>query len=131
MHPARLLIVAGAALAAASLGTAYLVVPTSARIDGVEGAAWPAAVLVVGIALAVVTGDRREGLVSWAALLVSILAAVATIFAAQKVVDAYAAAGDLTAVGIPASPGAGPWLLLAGTVTVLIGAAFGLSRRLG
>ncbi len=131
MHPARLLIVAGAALATVSLGTAYLVVPASSNIDGFEGAAWPAAMVVVMIALAVVAGDRREGLVSWAALLVSILAAVATIFAAQKVVDAYAAAGDLAAVGIPARPGTGPWLLLAGTVTVLVGAALGLSRRLG
>jgi len=131
MHPSRWLLLAGGVLGLASLGTAYLVVPSRTTIGGIDGAGWPGAVLLGLVGLVGLVGDRREGLQPILAIGVALLAALATVFAVEKTVDAVLAARRLTALGIPAHPGAGIWLLAGGAVVALAGSAVGLSRRLG
>ncbi len=131
MHPGRWLIVGGALTVALALPAPFLRITGRPSVDGFEGAAWPAAAVAFVVAVAVVAGDRRERLSPLAAVAAAGAGAGTTVFAVHKVVDAVLAARDLVAVGIRASSGFGVWLLLAGAVTMLLGAVLGLDRRLG
>ena len=131
MHASRIAILTGFLVASVSLFLAFVTAASRGSFNGLEGAAWPAVVILAPLAAAAVLGDRREGFGLWGALLAALVAGLATVFAVQKLVDAIQATRVLQSLGVEASTGWGPWLLLAGTVGVLVGTGLSLSRRIG
>ena len=121
----------GTALGALSLPLPFLNSSLTGSVNGIEGDAWPAVVALLPLALASVSGDRRESFGSVGTLLAALAAAAATLFSVSKLVDGLRAVDSLQAIGQEASIGIGAWLLLGGSVFALFGAALGLSRRIG
>lgn len=131
MHASRIVILTGFLIASASLFLAFVTAASHGSFNGIEGAAWPAVVILAPLAAAALVGDRREGFALWGTLLTALVAGLATLFAVQKLVDAIQATRVLQSLGVDATTGWGPWLLLTGTIGVLVGAGLSLSRRLG
>ena len=129
MHPSRVAVVAGAALALASLPLDYLDSEVAGRIAGWSASAWPTVALLGLAALAVLAGDRREGLPGPGTLLVVVLAAAAVVFAVAKLVDAGGAAAVVRDSGGVASIGLGAWVLVVAAIVSLAGAVATTSRR--
>lgn len=130
MHLSRLVILAGAVTAAGSTLLSFLRGATTGTVGGITADGWPALLLLLPPAVAAVLGDRREGFRPLAAVLAGSLAAAATLFSVAKLLDAHAAVRTLASVGVPASVGAGAWLLAVGCVTALVGAVLAPSRRI-
>lgn len=131
MHPSRIIILGGFSAAAVSLVLPFVASPVTGTTNGVAGDAWPAVLILTPVALGAVLGDRREGFGRWTSVLAAFLGGVATVFAVQKLVDAFRAVQIHERVGIEASVGPGPWVLVTGCLLVLVGAALSLSRRIG
>ncbi len=131
MHPSRLLVSIGAVVVAVSLPLGFLSSPETGRLNGVTGAAWPAAILVAPVLVVALRGDRRARPGAAVVLAGALLAAGATLFGVAKLVDALRAARLLATLGVGASVGPGAWLLPAGTVLVLAGTALAVSRPPG
>lgn len=94
-------------------------------INGFDGDAWPALVLVSIPAIISVVGDRKEGFRRSLALLAIASGGGAVVFAAFKVADA-AKAADAGSGSI----GIASWVLLGGCVLVVIGAVASLTTKL-
>ena len=131
MHPSRIVILAGFVVAAASLALPFTNSELTGVTNGIDGDAWPAVVLLLPIAVGALLGDRREGFGRWVTVLAALGAAIATVFAVQKLVDATRAVQLYERVGIEANVGPGSWVLIAGCLTVLVGSTLSLSRRIG
>lgn len=126
-----MVILLGFTVAAVSLALPYINSQLTGATNGIAGDAWPAVALLVPVAIAAVLGDRREGFGRWAVLLSALVGGGATVFAVQKLIDATRAVQILERVGIEASVGPGSWVLIAGCLTVLVGATLSISRRIG
>jgi len=126
-----MVILLGFTVAAVSLALPYINSQLTGATNGIAGDAWPAVALLVPVAIAAVLGDRREGFGRWAVVLSALVAGGATVFAVQKLIDATRAVQLLERVGIEASVGPGSWVLIAGCLTVLVGATLSISRRIG
>lgn len=126
-----MVILLGFTVAAVSLALPFVSSELTGATNGITGDAWPAVALLVPVAIAAVLGDRREGFGRWAVVLSALAGGGATVFAVQKLIDATRAVQLLERVGIAASVGPGSWVLIAGCLTVLVGATLSLSRRIG
>lgn len=131
MHPSRIVILLGFTASAVSLALPFITGQLTGATNGIDGDAWPAVILLAPVAIGAILGDRREGFGRWTAVLAALVAGGATVFAVQKLIDATRAVQLLERVGIEASVGPGPWVLIAGCLTVLVGATLSLSRRIG
>ncbi len=131
MHPSRIVILLGFTASAVSLPLPFINSQLTGATNGIDGDAWPAVALLVPVAIGAILGDRREGFGRWAAVLGALVGGAATVFAVQKLIDATRAVQLLDRVGVEASVGPGPWVLVAGCLTVLVGATLSLSRRIG
>lgn len=129
VHPSRIVIVVGTALAA---GSTLLPFISSDPTGSVRGAreTFPVVALLIPLLVAALLGDRREGFPRWGAVTAALVAAVAMILSVVKMIDAMRAVRDLQSIGIDAVIGLGPWVLAAGAFAGLMGAALSLSRRL-
>lgn len=116
-------------MAAAALALPFISSEPTGTFGGLREAA-PVVVLLVGVAIAAVVGDKREGFSRVGAVVAALVAGLAVILAVQKMLDAMRAVRGLESLGIDASMGIGPWLLAGGAIIVLMGAAMSLSRRL-
>jgi len=131
VHPSRIIILIGFVAAAGSLALPFTTSPITGTTNGLAGDAWPAVLVLTPVALGAVVGDRREGFGRWTSVLAAFVGGVATVFAVQKLVDAFRAVQIHERVGIEAAVGPGPWVLVTGCLLVLVGAALSLSRRIG
>lgn len=125
MHRSRVIILLGSIIALVSMFLPFVDFPSQGSINGFDGDAWPALVLISIPAVLSVFGDRKEGFRRSLALIAIATAGGAVVFAAFKVADA-AKAADAGSGSI----GVASWLLLAGCVVVLIGAVASLTTKL-
>lgn len=129
MHPARIAIVAAAALAAGSLVLPYVTTDLVGDTGGWDATGWPAVGFLTCSALVALVGDRREGLPGPGTLLTTLLAAAACVFAAAKFVDAARAVDTFEKTAAAASIGPGIWLLATAALIGLAGSLWTASRR--
>ena len=115
---------AGAALALASLPLPHIRLPVTGSVNGFDGDSWPAALLLVVLAALAVTGDRGEGFGVARALTAIGIAGVAVVFTSFKLADALEAVDEAGSVGV------GMWVLVAAVLVALAGTVFSLSRKL-
>jgi hypothetical protein len=94
-------------------------------VNGFDGYAWPAVVMLAVPALAAVVGDRAESLRPTLAVGAVGVAGVAIVIAALKLADAAKAAETPGA-----TLGAGPWVLLGACLLGMAGALASLTRRI-
>ena len=125
MHRSRLIILVGWAIVLTAMFLPFVEVPSQGSINGFDGDAWPALILVSIPALLSVLGDRKEGFRRSLALIAIASAGGAVVFAALKIADA-AKAADAGSGSI----GIAPWLLIAGCVVALAGAVTSLTSKL-
>ena len=106
---------------------------TSEVTGAIRGAreSLPVLIVLTPVVVAALLGDRREGFSRGGAIAAAFLSAVAVFLAVQKTVDAMQAANTLDTLGIAASVGIGPWVLVTGALACLVGSALSLSTRVG
>jgi len=125
VHRSRILVALGVLSAAASLTLPFATLPTAGGIGGIDGAAWPAMLLLGPVLLLFLAGVRVEAPtrpVTWVAM---VLATVGLAFAIVKVVDAWMATADAGG-----SVGPGAWLLAVAAGVTVLGVGLGFSRRI-
>ncbi|RPI22385.1 MAG: hypothetical protein EHM57_05365, partial [Actinobacteria bacterium] len=110
MHPSRIVIVTGTAVAAVATVLPFISSDSTGTVRGIEET-FPVVALSFTQNVAALLGDRREGFTRSGAIAAAMLAGVATVLALQKMVDAMRAVHDLQSIGIEAVVGIGPWLL--------------------
>jgi len=125
VHRSRIIILLGWAIALVAMFLPFVEFPSQGSINGFDGDAWPALVLVSIPALLSVLGDRKEGFRRSLALIAIASAGGAVVFAAFKVGDA-AKAADAGSGSI----GIASWLLIGGCVIALVGAVTSLTSKL-
>lgn len=131
MHVSRIVILAGTVLGAVALLLPLVSTPLTGSINGIDGFAWPALVLIGIPAVLALGGDRREGFWTPVALFSILLASTAALFAVAKSIDAVGAAQEARSLVGEGSVGAGTWLLLTATIAALTGSVLTLSKRVG
>jgi hypothetical protein len=125
MHRSRLVLIAAAVLGLVSLLLPFVRFAQLGSVNGFDGYAWPAVVVLAIPALAAAVGDRAESLRPSLAVGAVALAGAAIVLAAVKLADAARAAETPEAV-----LGAGPWVLLGASVLGMAGALSSLTRRI-
>ena len=124
MHPWRPVAIVGTAFAAVSLLFPFVSFPVLGVVDGISADAWPALIPLLPVAIVAATGDWSVGPPPWVAVVLVLMACAAVLFAVVKAVDAALATQT---VG-EASVGAGPIVLVAGTLIALGGCVLALAR---
>jgi len=130
VHPSRIVIASGTALTAVAIVLPFV----SSQATGAILGGWDAAWILIGMAPllgAALLGERREGFSRPAAIITTAWAAVVTVAAVVKLLDAAGAVRSLQQIGVDASLGIGPWVMVAGAFAGIVGAALSSSRRLG
>jgi hypothetical protein len=125
VHRSRVLAVAGVVVATASLGLPFVTLDALGTIGGIDADAWPVLLFLGPLLLLLILGDRREAPARPIVWIGMGVAAGGLAFAVIKMADARLAVAET-----PGSLGAGPWVMIAGAVTALVGIALGFSRRL-
>ncbi|MCJ7726931.1 MAG: hypothetical protein MUP76_11170 [Acidimicrobiia bacterium] len=125
MHRSRTLAGLGVLVAGASLALPFATLGEDGSIGGIEADAWPVMLFLGPMLLLLLFGDRGDAPARAIAWIATGLAAAGLAFAVVKAVDAHLAAADASG-----TVGAGPWVLVAGAATALVGIAIGFSRRL-
>jgi hypothetical protein len=118
MHPGRLVVAAGIVLSGLAVLLPFATFPVIGTVDGVEADAWPVLLPLALVLVFALAGDRTLGHRARSGIPSLITACVAGVFASAKVADAIGAVQD---AGEGATLGAGPWVMLAGTVIAIVG----------
>jgi len=127
VHRSRIVVLVGILLTGGAAFLPYTHLPTVGSINGIDGAAWPALLPLTIVLLIAVVGDRVEGNRLIPGIISTIFSCAAVVFAVVKINDALLSVRDTE----DAAVGAGPWVLLAGTIVVLAGSLLGFTRRVG
>jgi len=125
VHRSRILVALGVLAAAASLALPFATLPTAGGVGGIDGAAWPAMLLLGPVLLLFLVGTRVEAPTRPVAWVAMVLAIGGLTFAIIKVVDAWMAAADAGG-----SVGPGAWLLAVAAGVTVLGVGLGFSRRI-
>lgn len=118
MHPGRLVVAAGIVLSGLAVLLPFATFPVIGTVDGVDADAWPVLLPLAPVLLFSLAGDRTLGHRARSGIPSLIAACVAAVFASAKLADAI---GAVRNAGEGAALGAGPWVMLAGTVIALAG----------
>jgi hypothetical protein len=118
MHPGRLVLLGGVVVAGMAVLLPFATLPVIGTVDGVDGDAWPVLIPIAVAAAASLVGDRTLGHRARSGIPVLVAACGALVFASAKAADAVAAVRE---AGEGASLGAGSWVMLAGTLVVVVG----------
>lgn len=118
MHPARLVVTAGVALSGLAVLLPFATLPVVGTIDGVDADAWPVLIPLAPVLLLSLVGDRTLGHRARSGIPALVSACAAAVFASAKLADAVGAVRD---AGEGASVRAGPWVMLAATIVVIVG----------
>lgn len=130
MHPSRVLILVGAAIAAGSLALDAVQSETATSWSMVTADAWPGVALIGVIAIFAVAGHVTEGFTPAGSVVAVTLSATAALLLVGKYIDASKAIDALRLGGHTASIGIGMWVLAAGILITIVGSLWTTSRRL-
>jgi hypothetical protein len=130
MHPSRILILLGAAVAAGSLALDALQTATATSWSMVAADAWPGVALIGVIAIFAVAGHVTEGFTPAGSVVAVTLASTAALLLVGKYIDVLKAIDTLQLGGHTVSMGAGMWVLAAGVLITIVGTLWTTSRRL-
>lgn len=126
MHPWRPIVLVGIAFAGLAMLFPFATFPVVGTLDGLAADAWPALLPLIPVAVRALVGDWSETPRPLGAVIVVALACCALLFAIVKLTDALVAVRAVTG----AAPGAGPIVLIGGTLVAVAGTVVALSRSL-
>ncbi len=118
MHPGRLVVTAGVVVAGLAVLFPFVDLPVIGTVDGVDGDAWPALIPLAAVLLPALLGDRSLGHRARSGVPSLVACCTAAVFASAKLADSVGAVRD---AGEGASLGAGPWVMLVGTLVAIVG----------
>lgn len=130
MQRGRILIVAGALIAAAALLFPFFTASTLGDISGRSGPSLLPLAALAACGLVAVAGDRGERLNGLSAVAAAAAATLAAVLTGALLIDALLAARDATALGYEGAAGAGLWLTAIAAGVAVVGVLVGMSRRL-
>lgn len=125
MHGSRIAILIGTAVAGPALLLPQVRLPNLGPIDGIEGDAWPALVLLAPAVLVAVVGDAARPLRPLASVVAVASGCAGLLLSVVKLLDAGRAARK-----VAGSVEIGAWVVPSGALIVIGGAVLGLAGAL-